>query len=90
MKRSRLHRLVSAPEIVVVDLADHALLALRLALLAEHPPLRDEEGFVSGEPPVQRQARELLRRVRRLRRELHAYRHAVDLALQYPSGHFPF
>ena len=33
MKRTRLHRLVSAPEIVVVDLADHALHALRLALL---------------------------------------------------------
>ena len=90
MNRTPLHRLVSAPEIVVVDLADHALHALRLALLAEHPPLRDEEGFVTEEPPVQRQARQLLRRARRLRRELDAYRHAVDLALQYPSGDFPF
>jgi hypothetical protein len=90
MNRSQLLRLTSAPEIVVVDLADHALHALRLAILAEHPPLRDEEGFVSEEPPVQRQARELLRRARRLRRELDAYRHAVDLAVQYPSGDFPF
>ena len=42
MTPSELHRLLVAPEMVVVDLLDHCLDALRLAMLAEHPLLDDE------------------------------------------------
>ena len=37
MTADELHQLLVAPELVVVNLLDHCLDALRLALLAEHP-----------------------------------------------------
>lgn len=76
MTVQELRRLLLAPEIVVVDLLDHALHALRLALLAQHP-LLDDSLHAPDDPPVQARARALLRRATRLRRALHAYRRAV-------------
>jgi len=76
-------RLIAAPEILVVDLVDAALVALDLALLAEHP-LLDSDDAAPDDPPVRRRARALRRIAPRLRRALQAYRHEVDLALQDP------
>ena len=85
-----LRRAIVAPEIVVVDLVDHALAALRLALLAEHPLLGDSVATVD-DPPVQRRARALLAHVARLRRALNAYRRMVDDGLREPPrDDFPF
>jgi hypothetical protein len=81
MTRAELHRLLCAPELVVVDLVDSTLGALRLALLAEHP-LLDDDLAAPDDPPVRRRARALLRIAARLRRELQAYRHDVDQALR--------
>ena len=80
MTPGQLHRLLVAPEIIVVDLADHALHALGLALLAEHP-LIDDESAAHDDAPVQRRARALLRRARALRRALDDYRSQVQRVL---------
>jgi hypothetical protein len=79
-----LHRLLIAPEIIVVDLADHALRALALALLAEHPLIEDESA-AHDDAPVQRRARALLRRARALRRALDDYRTQVERVLRPPD-----
>jgi hypothetical protein len=76
MTVDELRRLLVAPEIVVVDLLRHALHALRLALLAEHPALANDLD-AADDPPIQARARALLRNATRLRRALHAYRRAV-------------
>ena len=90
MTPAQLRRLVVAPEIVVVDLADHALTALRLALLAEHP-LLDDDLAAADDPPVQRRARALLRIAIRLRRALRAYRREVhDVLRDIPRSDLPF
>ncbi len=83
MTAEELRRLLAAPEIVVVDLVDSSLNALRLALLAEHP-LLDDDLAAPDDPPVQRRARALLRRAVRLHRALAAYRRAVDHVLREP------
>ena len=83
MTADELRRLLAAPEIVVVDLVDSSLNALRLALLAEHP-LLDDDLAALDDPPVQRRARALLRHAARLRRALDAYRRAVDHVLRKP------
>jgi hypothetical protein len=70
-----LHRLLIAPEIIVVDLVDHALLALERALRVEHPLL--DAPTPTDHPPARRHARHVLRHARRLRRALRAYRDAV-------------
>ena len=76
-----LARLLAAPEIIVIDLVDAALHALRLALLAEHP-LLDDDLAAPDDPPVQRRARQLLRHADRLRRGLVAYRREVARVLR--------
>lgn len=81
MTARELARLLAAPEIIVVDLVDAALEALRLALLAEHPLLDDDLG-APDDPPVRRRARQLLRHAQRLRRGLVAYRREVDRILR--------
>ena len=81
MTTNELARLLAAPEIIVVDLVDSALAALRLALLAEHPLLDDDLG-APDDPPVRRRARQLLRHAERLHRGLDAYRGEVDLVLK--------
>ena len=85
MTPGQLQRLLVAPEIIVVDLADHALHALGLALLAEHP-LIDDESAAHDDAPVQRRARTLLRRARALRRALDDYRTQVERVLSPPDG----
>jgi hypothetical protein len=84
MTPAQLHHLLSAPEIIVVDLADHALHALALALLAEHP-LIDDDSATHDDAPVQRRARALLRRARALRRALDDYRTQVERVLRPPD-----
>ena len=83
MTPQQFHRLLAAPELVVVDLLHAALAALRLALLAEHPLLDDP--LPENDPPVQRRARAVLRSARRLQRALRHYRRAVDDALKQPD-----
>ena len=81
MSPAELKNLVAAPELVVVNLLDHCLDALRLAMLAEHP-LLDDELDARDDPPVQRRAqRRLLRRAEDLRRALNAYRFHVGRVL---------
>jgi hypothetical protein len=84
MTPRQLHRLLIAPEILVVDLADHALRALGLALLVEHP-LIDDDSAAHDDAPVQRRARALLRRARALRHALDAYRRLVRHVLTEPD-----
>ncbi len=68
-------RLLFAPEIIVLDVADAALLALQRALVLEHPlvdnPASDDD------PLVRRRARDVLRSAHRLLRALRAYRGVV-------------
>ena len=88
MTPQRLCRLIAAPEIVVVDLLDSALSALRLALLAEHPLL---DGPPSDDDPlVRRRAHLVLSSALRLRRALRAYRRTVDRALSAADDQLPF
>jgi hypothetical protein len=91
MSGPELRRLLFAPELVVVNLVDHAITALRLALLGEHP-LIDDHRAVPEDPPVQRKARVLLRHALRLRRALDAYRREVDhvLGLHADDDDMPF
>jgi hypothetical protein len=90
MTAGELHRLLIAPELVVVDLAGHALSALRLALLVEHP-LLDDDLAAPDDPPVQRRARRLLRIALRLRRALDDYRREVERVLhERPRDDMPF
>lgn len=77
-------RLLAAPEIMIVDLADDTLGALILALEVEHPSL-DTPPF-RGAPPTLRRARALVGLASRLRAELELYRHAVDVALDDHAG----
>ena len=90
MTGDELGRLLAAPEIIVVDLVDSALGALRLALLAEHP-LLDDDMAAPDDPPVRRRARQLLRHADRLRCGLNAYRREVDLVLrEHDEKDWPF
>ena len=88
MTPARFHRLLAAPEIVVVDLVDTALSALRLALLTEHPLL--DGNPTDDDPPVRRRAHAVLRAAARLRRALRAYRRTVDAVLDQPDDQLPF
>jgi|HubBroStandDraft_1064217.scaffolds.fasta_scaffold20813_4 hypothetical protein len=69
------HRLLIAPEIIVLDVADAVLLALQRALVLEHPLV--ESPASHDDPLVRRRARHVLRSVARLLRALRAYRGAV-------------
>jgi len=80
----QLERLLAAPELVVIELLDHCLSALRLALIVEHP-LLDDDLAAPDDPPVRRRARALIRNAERLRRALDAYRRAVDDVLGGPQ-----
>ena len=88
MTPRQLHRLLIAPEIIVVDLADAALRALDRALHVEHPLLDADPS--PDDPHPRRCARSLLRDASRLRRSLHRYRCLVlrilrdDLAPDMP------
>jgi hypothetical protein len=75
-----LRRLLFAPEIIVVDLADAALVALERALRVEHP-LLDAPPPIEH-PPVRRHARAVLRHALRLRLALRRYRRLVHHVLR--------
>jgi hypothetical protein len=83
-----MHRLLAAPEIIVVDFLDSALTALRLALLVEHPLLDGPPTL--DDPLVRRRAHLVLRSARQLRRALRAYRREVHRALTLPDDPLPF
>jgi hypothetical protein len=68
-------RLLFAPEIIVLDVANAALRALERALLLEHPLVRIPAA--DDDPLVRRRARAVLRTTARLRRALRGYRRAV-------------
>ena len=87
MTRAERDRLYAARELVVVDLLDHTLAALDIAL--EHPTLHDLAPLVP--PPTLRRARALVRAARLLRAELLRYGAAVDASLAAPeSAELPF
>jgi len=88
MTPEELRRLLIAPEIIVVDLTDAALAALRRALLVEHPTLGE---FPSDEQSgVRRRAALLLHAAARLHRALDAYRCAVEPVLHELPSDDPF
>jgi hypothetical protein len=91
MTHEQLRRLIAAPELVVINLVDAAMIALDLALLAEHPLLVSDDAAIE-DPPVRRRARALREHALRLRRALDAYQRAVDRALhpQRPPDDLPF
>ena len=82
-----LRRLVAAPELLVCDLAEHALDVLVCALLVEHPALADQASYESR---IGRRARDVVRIASRLRRALVTYRLAVDEALDDLEHELPF
>ncbi len=89
MNADDIRRLLIAPEIIVVDLVEAALEALRRAILVEHPTLGDYP--VADHSSVGRRALAVLRSAARLHRNLRAYRRAVDRVLnERPSDDFPF
>ncbi len=90
MTPEQLRRLLVAPELIVLELTDHALRALRLAMLAEHP-LLDDDDAAPDDPPVRRRARILLRRAEAVRRALDDYRRHVKRVLrQTDADDLPF
>jgi hypothetical protein len=68
-------RLLAAPELIVLDVTDAALLALERALVLEHPLVKDPAS--DDDPLVRRRARRVLRAAARLLRELRSYRTVV-------------
>lgn len=90
MTIDELHRLLAAPELLLVEVADATASALVRGLVAEHPIL-DERSERVDDTRVVRRARVVLRDARRLRRALVAYRRAVDDALcDPPDDNLPF
>jgi hypothetical protein len=76
----QLNRLLVAPEVIVIDLADSALTALELALRLEHPLV--DAPPPTDHPPIRRCARAVLRRARRLQHSLSRYRALVHHILR--------
>jgi hypothetical protein len=67
--------LLFAPELIVLDVADAALLALERALVLEHPLVHNPDS--DDDPLLRRRARHVLRSAARLLRALRAYRGVV-------------
>ena len=89
MTPRQLHRLLIAPEIIVVDLADAALVALQRALRLEHPLL--DAPPPTEHPPVRRRARANPLSRPRLRRALRDYRRVVrDVLREAEQPDSPF
>jgi hypothetical protein len=89
MTADQLRRLLIAPEIIVVDLADAALFALRRAILVEHPTITEFPD--ADHSAVLRRAAVVLHRAARLRQALQAYRRSVDRVLEEePRDDLPF
>ena len=89
MTLHQLRRLLMAPEIIVVDLADAALSALRRAILVEHPTVTELPD--ADHSDILRRAAVVLQHAARLRRALRAYRRAVHRVLEAkPRDDLPF
>jgi hypothetical protein len=80
MTPRQFNRLLIAPEIIVIDLADAALLALERALRLEHPLL--DAPPPTEHPPIRRRAKAILRRAQRLHVALRRYRGVVQAILR--------
>jgi hypothetical protein len=65
MTLRQLDRLLIAPEIIVVDLVDAALIALECALRVEHPLI--DAPPPTEHPPIRRHGRLVIRHAQRLR-----------------------
>lgn len=89
MTSGELRRLVLAPELIVVNLAQASLGALQRAILLEHPTVTE---FPSADDsPVLLRAATVLRSAARLCRQLRAYRRAVNqLAAEPDHDDLPF
>jgi hypothetical protein len=89
MTPRQLHRLLVAPEMIVVDAVRAPLFALERAMLLEHPsidfdPARDDT-------PVQRRARAVVHAAHQLRRALRQYRTGVQrLIREARANDLPF
>lgn len=82
-------RLLLAPELIVIELVDAALVALERALCAEHPLVYAPPS--TEPPPVRRLASAVLRHAERLRASLRAYRRAVnDILREADQRESPF
>ncbi len=89
MTPRQLHRLLIAPELIVVDVVEAALIALERALCVEHPLL--DAPPPTEHPPVRRHARNVLRRVEPLRASLRGYRRVVqDILREAEQRDSPF
>jgi hypothetical protein len=89
MTLDEFQRLLIAPELIVLDVADAALVALERALLLEHPLL--EAPPPTEHPPVRQRARAVLRHAERLRAALRAYRRVVhDILREAEQNDSPF
>jgi hypothetical protein len=82
-------RLLLAPELIVIELVDAALVALERALHVEHPLV--DAPPPTEHPPVRRLASSVLRHAERLRGSLRAYRRVVnDVLRDVEHGDSPF
>ncbi len=72
--------LLLAPELIVIELVDAALVALERALCVEHPLLHAPSP--TEHPPVRRLASAVLRHAERLRGSLRAYRRLINDVLR--------
>jgi len=80
MTPGQLHRLLIAPEMIVVDAVRAALFALERAILVEHPLIDVEPAH--DDTPVQRRARAVLHAAQQLRRALRRYRTVVQRVMR--------
>lgn len=76
MTPRQLHRLLIAPEMIVVDAVRAALFALERAMLVEHPLIDLEPAH--DDTPVHRRARAVVHAIHELRRALRRYRTVVQ------------
>jgi hypothetical protein len=89
MTADELHSLLLAPELIVLDVVDAALLALERALYVEHPLVGAPPP--TEHPPIRRHAAHVLRRAQQLRRELRRYRSVANGILREARLHdLPF
>jgi len=89
MKAEELHRLLIAPELIVIEVALATLRAVRHALLVEHPTIEGRPS--SDDHPIQTRARAVLRSARQLQRALNRYRTTANKIIAAASSHeIPF
>jgi hypothetical protein len=84
--------LLNAPELAMLDVLDHAVHVVRLALIAQHPHLLgDEYGRVcTHDDPIAQGAAEIIDSALDLSVALRRYRHAIANASTLRDDDFPF